>query len=176
VRRSMIALWVRALAYLVVVGGSWLVALPACILIAETGDVVPAFRSLPAFVLGIATFAIGFVLACWAGYCLIQYGQGTPLPLDPPRRLVVCGPYRWVRNPQGIGMMLMVFGEVIAVRSRLLWCLLAATLVYLEMLVGRWEERQMARDFGSEYTAYVGRTRKWLPRRGPGTSSFEHNG
>jgi protein-S-isoprenylcysteine O-methyltransferase Ste14 len=160
----------------VVVGGSWLVALPACILIAETGSAVPGFRSLPAFLLGIAAFALGFGLACWAGYCLIQYGHGTPLPLDPPRRLVVSGPYRWVRNPQGIGMVLMVLGEVTAVRSWCLGCLLPATLIYLELVVSPWEERQLARDFGSEYAGYVSRTGKWLPRRGPGTSSFERNG
>jgi len=160
----MIAPWIRALVYLVAVGETWLVALPACILAAETGSALPRFRSLPAGLLGIATFALGFWLAGWAGYCLVQYGHGTPLPLDPPRRLVVSGPYRWVRNPQGIGMVLLVLGEVAAIRSWFLCCLLPATLIYLELIVGRWEERQMARDFGSEYTAYVGRTRKWLPR------------
>ncbi len=172
----MISLWIRALAYLVIVGGGWLVALPACILIAETGSAVPGFRSLPALLLGIAAFALGFVLACWAGYCLIQYGHGTPLPLDPPRRLVVSGPYRWVRNPQGIGMVLMVLGEVGAVHSSYLWCLLPATLIYLELVVGPWEERQMARNFGSEYADYVSQTRKWLPRRRQVTHSFERNG
>ena len=168
----MIGLWVRALAYLVVVGGSWLVALPACILIVETGGALPGFRNLPALLLGIIVFTLGFGVACWAGYYLIQYGHGTPLPLDPPRRLVVSGPYQWVRNPQGIGMVLMVVGEVVAIRSWCLCCLLPATLIYLELVVGPWEERQMASDFGSEYAAYVGRTQKWIPRRGPRSNPF----
>jgi protein-S-isoprenylcysteine O-methyltransferase Ste14 len=162
----MVVLWARASVYLVIVGGGWLVALPACILVAESGSAMPSLRASPvAILVGGATFTLGFGLASWAGYCLIQYGRGTPLPLDPPRRLVICGPYRWVRNPQAIGMVLMVLGEVIAIRSRLLWCLLPATLAYLEMLVGPWEERQMSRDFGSEYAAYARRTRKWLPCR-----------
>ncbi|MBW3542887.1 MAG: isoprenylcysteine carboxylmethyltransferase family protein [Planctomycetes bacterium] len=164
-RRPAVGLWVRALVYVVIVGGGWLVILPACILFAESGIATPSYRPFPAaLVVGGAAFTLGFALACCAGYFLIQYGQGTPLPLDPPRRLVVCGPYHWIRNPQGIGMVLMVLGQVIVIQSQLLWCLLPITLVYLQV-AGRWEERQMTRDFGSEYAAYVHRTRKWLPLR-----------
>jgi len=35
-----------------------------------------------------------------------------------------------------------------------------------QLIVGRWMHRQLARDFGSEYTSYIGRTPKRLPRRG----------
>src|SRR5687767_10326079 len=104
----MVAVWIRALAYLLIVGGGWLVVLPAGILAAEQGTGGPGFRPLAIALAGGALFALAFVLAGWAGFCLIQYGRGTPLPLDPPRRLVVCGPYRWVRNPQGVAMVLMV--------------------------------------------------------------------
>jgi protein-S-isoprenylcysteine O-methyltransferase Ste14 len=73
-------------------------------------------------------------------------------------------------------MLLLVLGEFTAVRSSYLCSLLPATLIYLELIVGPWEDRQMARDFGLEYAHYVSRTRKWLPRHRPGTTSFERNG
>jgi protein-S-isoprenylcysteine O-methyltransferase Ste14 len=161
----MIAVWVRALVYLLLVGGGWLVFLPAGILAAERGDWRPEFWPIPLALGGCVFFAFGFVLACWAGFCLIQYGRGTPLPLDPPRRLVTCGPYRWVWNPQVVAMVLMVAAEVFAVRSLALWVLLPLTVTYLELLVGPWEERQMARDFGAQYVSYARQVRKWLPRR-----------
>jgi protein-S-isoprenylcysteine O-methyltransferase Ste14 len=160
----MVAVWVRALIYSLVVGGVWLVVLPCGILVAERGSWRPDFRPLPITLAGGLLFAAGFGLACWAGFCLIHYGRGTPLPLDPPRRLVVCGPYRWVRNPQAVAMVLMAAGQVVAIRSAALWVLLPLTIAYLELLVGRWEERQMARDFGADYAAYARRVRKWLPR------------
>jgi protein-S-isoprenylcysteine O-methyltransferase Ste14 len=158
-----VAIWARALIYLLVVTAVWLVALPAGILVAERGSWRPDLQPLPVALTGGALFAMGFGLACRAGFCLIQHGRGTPLPLDPPQRLVSCGPYSRVRNPQAIGMMLMVTGEVIAVRSLALWLLVPLTVAYLELLVGPWEERQMAREFGADYKAYARRVRKWLP-------------
>lgn len=130
----------------------------------RAGSCWPDYHPWPVASAGGAFFAAGFLLACWAGFCLIHYGVGTPLPLDPPRRLVTCGPYRWVRNPQGIAMVLMVLGQVIAVRSLALWVLLPLTVAYLELLVGPWEARQLNRDFGAEYESYSRRVRKWLPQ------------
>src|SRR2546428_14195651 len=46
--------------------------------------------------------------------CIWQFawrGLGTPAPFDPPRRLVISGPYRWVRNPMYIGMGIALIGE-----------------------------------------------------------------
>lgn len=132
----MVAVWIRALSYLLAVGGAWLIVLPAGVLIAEQGSSWPHYQPLPVALVGGALFGAGFGLACWAGFCLIQYGRGTPLPLDPPRRLVVCGPYRRLRNPQAVAMVLMVAGQVVAVRSVALWVLLPLTLAYLEFVVG----------------------------------------
>jgi protein-S-isoprenylcysteine O-methyltransferase Ste14 len=41
-------------------------------------------------------------------------GRGTPAPFDPPRRLVVRGLYRHVRNPMYLGMALALAGEALA--------------------------------------------------------------
>src|SRR5262249_42631872 len=105
--RIMLAIWARALAYLLVVGGGWLLVLPAGLLTAGQGGWQLVSRPLPVTLAGGGLFALGCGLACWAAFCLIKYGYGTPLPLDPPRLLVVCGPYHRVRNPQGIAMLLM---------------------------------------------------------------------
>ena len=157
-------LWIRALVYMCVVGGGWLVLLPASILYWEQAVSWPLARPWPLVAAGVSLFGFGVLLALWAGYYLIQYGGGTPLPLDPPHRLVTNGPYRFVRNPQGIAMVLMVSGEVLVVESAWLWLLLPLTVAYLEVLVGPLETKQLARNFGSDYERYATQVRKWIPR------------
>ncbi len=86
------------------------------------------------------------------------------MPFAPPRRLVTAGPYRFVRNPQGIAMVLMVAGELLSLESGVLWVMLPLTITYLEALVGPLESRQLAKDFGAQYDAYSAKVRKWIPR------------
>lgn len=166
----MIGIWVRALTYMVLIGGGWLIVLPACLLMVEQGAATPALRPWPWPILGAATLLAGVSLAIWAGVFLIQRGEGTPFPLDPTRKLVVVGPYRFVRNPQSIAMTLMVLGEMFAIQSRWLWVMLPATIAYLELLVGPLEDRQLVRDFGQSYLDYRSQVPKWIPRW-PGRSA-----
>src|SRR5436190_17952415 len=52
---------------------------------------------------GMGLVIVGFALVGW---CLVTFafvGKGTAAPFDPPRRLVVAGRYRFVRNPIYIG-------------------------------------------------------------------------
>jgi protein-S-isoprenylcysteine O-methyltransferase Ste14 len=157
-------LWTRALAYMFVIGVGWLVFLPACLLYWEHAGDWMAVRSGLGSVIGIMLFVGGVALAMWAGCYLIGFGRGTPLPLDPPRRLVTNGPYRWVRNPQAIAMVSMVVGELLTVKSDWLWVMLPLTIIYLEAVVGPIEAKQLARDFGLEYESYSARVPKWIPR------------
>ena len=55
----------------------------------------------------------GFVLAGWTTWLFVQKGEGTPAPWDPPRKLVVAGPYRHVRNPMISGVLLMLIAETL---------------------------------------------------------------
>src|SRR5260370_42333207 len=53
--------------------------------------------------LGIAVMLAGgtVALACVATF--VVRGEGTPAPMDPPRKFVAVGPYKFVRNPMYIG-------------------------------------------------------------------------
>jgi protein-S-isoprenylcysteine O-methyltransferase Ste14 len=43
--------------------------------------------------------------------------------------------------------------------------MLPLTVIYREVLVGPWEERDLAARYGEAYVTYKRRVRKWLPRR-----------
>src|SRR5438132_3030131 len=83
--------------------------------------------------------------------CIWQFawrGLGTPAPFDPPRRLVVSGPYRWVRNPMYIGMGVALIGEGI-VFPNLTWVMIAMVgilFVVITLFVMGYEEPTLRRN------------------------------
>jgi protein-S-isoprenylcysteine O-methyltransferase Ste14 len=98
-------------------------------------------------------------------------GLGTPAPFDPPRRLVVSGPYRFVRNPMYLGMGVALIGEAIVfpnVRVPIL-AMVALLFVFVTLFVMGYEEPTLRRLFGAEYEGYCRRVRRWwpVPRRAP---------
>ncbi|HYI09106.1 MAG TPA: isoprenylcysteine carboxylmethyltransferase family protein [Thermoanaerobaculia bacterium] len=98
-------------------------------------------------------------------------GLGTPLPLDPPRRLVVDGLYRWVRNPMYVGMGIFLIGEALLfpaiTRDYLL--LLPILWAIVTAFVMAYEEPTLRRLFGADYEEYLRNVGRWVPRVRPYT-------
>jgi protein-S-isoprenylcysteine O-methyltransferase Ste14 len=145
-------------------GVSWFVVLPLAILRIE-GRADPALRSGGSLVAGVALLLGGCAMSWWAGFHLITRGRGTPFPLDPTKTLVTSGPYRYIRNPQAVGTMLIVLGEIAVVRSRDLLVMIPLSVAYLEGLAATFEDRELRVRFGARYLEYRARVPKWLPRR-----------
>ena len=94
-------------------------------------------------------------------------GGGTPVPLDPPKRLVTHGVYAFVRNPMQLSMTALLLLDSLFLRS--LWPVILALIgiVYSEGLA-RWSENQDMRDrFGTDWTRYRQSVRAWWPRWSP---------
>src|SRR5512142_1653172 len=60
--------------------------------------------------LGWLIVAIGAVIGLPCVWEFAWRGLGTPAPFDPPRKLVISGPYRYVRNPMYVGMGVVFIG------------------------------------------------------------------
>ena len=120
--------------------------------------------TLPLWVRGpVAVIAIsgGQALIVAAKRTLDQARQPS-LPGHPTTELVTGGPYRWSRNPNYLGAILMALGLVALANS--VWFLgisfLAALVLDVWMI--RPEERYLDRHFGAESTAYRARVRRWI--------------
>jgi protein-S-isoprenylcysteine O-methyltransferase Ste14 len=61
--------------------------------------------------LGVILLIVGVGLFSASLYYFWSRGRGTLAPWDPPRRFVVDGPYRFVRNPMISGVIFILFGE-----------------------------------------------------------------
>jgi protein-S-isoprenylcysteine O-methyltransferase Ste14 len=96
-------------------------------------------------------------------------GLGTPAPFDPPRRLVVTGPYRWVRNPMYLGMGIALLGEAIVFPhlTRVILIMIATMWVAVSVFIIAFEEPVLRTMFGKDYEAYCREVRRWIPRFKP---------
>ncbi len=116
----------------------------------------------------------GFIVAgmLWIVPCVVQFHRhgGTPAPVDPPRRLVVRGPYRWTRNPMYLAVGAMLAGQIVWHPSSALLIYAAAVLAALSAFVVWYEEPALRARFGPEYADYAARVPRWMPRP-PGRKS-----
>lgn len=113
--------------------------------------------------LGSVVFACCSALGLTSSYFMVRDGSGTPLPLDQTNKLVVAGPYHFVRNPMAIagigqGIAIAIIFQSIPI---LIYSLLGALVWHL--VVRPIEERDMVRRFGDSYLEYQQRVSCWIP-------------
>lgn len=91
-------------------------------------------------------------------------GEGTPIPYDPPRRLVASGLYRYVANPMQIScaLVLVAWGGVL----RNPWVAAAGPMCFVYSLsVAIWDENDdMRTRFGESWNEYTKNVRPWIFR------------
>ena len=113
---------------------------------------------------GLALLLSASALGVWSATSMATRGDGTPLPSATASRLVIAGPYRFVRNPMAvagiaqaiaIGLMLGSWLVVLyALSGSLLW----------NWVVRPLEEADLEARFGEEFDAYRDRVSCWVPR------------
>jgi len=83
-----------------------------------------------------------------------------------PQRLVVEGPYRYVRNPLYDGDLCLIIGAALLTRS---WALALVAVLYLAQLALQlpFEERELGERFGVPYRRYCELVPRFVPRRSP---------
>jgi protein-S-isoprenylcysteine O-methyltransferase Ste14 len=120
-------------------------------------------------VCGLALLAAGVGLFAGSLYYFWTRGRGTLAPWDPPRRFVVEGPYRFVRNPMISGVIFVLLAEACIFRARPLaeWAglFVLINVIYIPLL----EEPMLVARFGEPYVRYKEAVRRFLPRLHPWT-------
>ncbi len=111
----------------------------------------------------------GLLLAAWAS---LVSGSGRLLGLPhlraiengtqpPAPELVALPPYRWLRQPVNLGVLLLFLGMPEGSPDRLLLaCVLGAWI----LVSAPYEERDAEPTFGDAYLRYKARTPRWVPR------------
>jgi protein-S-isoprenylcysteine O-methyltransferase Ste14 len=151
----------RAVTYSTLFIGFFLIFLPARVLRSSGVPESPAIGGWQSAGMLIGAAGAALALACIATFAIA--GKGTPAPFDPPRRLVVRGPYRFVRNPMYIGAALAVAGAALFYQSTGLLGYIVAFLAATHLFVAAYEEPTLRRTFGLDYEQYCARVGRWWP-------------
>lgn len=151
---------IRTLIFTVFIPGFWTVMMPYWLL---PRGARPEARGAAAAGWLLIGSGVALYLAC-AFWGFAIRGKGTPLPLDPPRKLVVVGPYRVVRNPMYWSVASVMLGEAAVFHSVALLKLVAAFAVGVVLFVLFVEEPALKQKFGVEFEEYCRRVPRWLPR------------
>jgi protein-S-isoprenylcysteine O-methyltransferase Ste14 len=113
---------------------------------------------------GVPLVAVGgaLMIACIVDF--MSRGRGTLAPVDPPTRLVIAGPYRYVRNPMYLAGVCILGGQFLWWQAPGLLLYLAGFWLATHLFVVGHEEPSLSARFGAEYLQYRDRVPRWVPR------------
>lgn len=120
--------------------------------------------ALPA---GVVLLVLASALGIGSAVVMSSLGEGTPLPSAMPHRLVVAGPYRWVRNPMAVAGIAQGVAVGLILSSWLVVAYAVAGAVVWNFVIRPHEEADLERRFGPEFDRYRASVRCWLPRLRP---------
>jgi protein-S-isoprenylcysteine O-methyltransferase Ste14 len=119
--------------------------------------------------LSIPVMTVGIVITVWSAFHFLKV-KGTPVPFNPPPKLVKTGPYRYARNPMLSGVFLFLLGLGFFVNS----VSLVVFFTPIFVLINVWElkqieEPELIKRLGEEYIEYRKKTPMFLPTFRPKT-------
>lgn len=153
--------WIRTV---IILPMNVVVFIPCLILYFSGYEWMPDY---PLIVAGVILFVLGLVFAGWTMRLFAVKGQGTAAPWNPPKKLVISGPYRHVRNPMISSVLAMLAGEVLISGSWGIFAWFVLFIIVNAIYFPLFEEKSLEKRFGGDYIEYKRNVPRWLPRLRP---------
>ncbi len=114
-------------------------------------------------IVSVPILALGLFINLWSTLHFIKVG-GTPVPFNPPAKLVTTGPYAYVRNPQGTSWFILFLGLGVLLQSISLVSIFTPLFILLSVFkLKMYEEPELEKRFGKEYVEYKERVPMYIP-------------
>jgi protein-S-isoprenylcysteine O-methyltransferase Ste14 len=157
----MISLLLRNLLFTILQPGLVAVLFPYLLLKLEDKTLFPNIWTIWQFT-GIMVMFFGFFIMI---ICILRFateGKGTLSPIDPTKKLVVKGLYRYSRNPMYVGVISLLLGETVFWQSFVLAVYAVIIFIGFSFFIIFHEEPRLKRDFGTEYEQYFKKVSRWF--------------
>jgi protein-S-isoprenylcysteine O-methyltransferase Ste14 len=157
-----VVLFVETILFTVLVPGTVAVWIPYRIVL-QTRLGMPALTVASSLAIVVAALGTATYFRCLWDFAVT--GRGIPAPIDHPKRLVVRGLYRYVRNPMYLGVLLILLGETLFFGSSALLMYTVGWFALVHIVVVLYEEPNLRRKFGPSYVSYISAVGRWIPGR-----------
>lgn len=143
--------------------GFFLGVIPLAIVVLERRWAVALPFPLGAVPVGIAVLTLASALGLWSAAVMSTLGDGTPLPSAMPNRLVIAGPYRWIRNPMAVSGIVQGAAVGLILQSWLVVTYAVVGSLVWNYAIRPHEESDLLERFGEEFRQYRDTVRCWIP-------------
>jgi len=117
------------------------------------------------YILSLPIVLAGILLVLWS-FLFFLKARGTPVPVNPPQRLISGGPYAYSRNPMTTGLFLQMFGVGIYFGSALSIFIFTPLYILMHVIeLKKIEEPELEKRLGEEYLEYKKKVPMFFPRR-----------
>lgn len=142
-----------------------MVLVPVILFILNNYLLLPTFENNYFQLIGIVSITGGGLLLIYATSLFAKHGKGgSPLPFDPPRKLVNEGAYKYIRNPMFTASGLIWFGEFFFFGSFLLLPYAIAWVLFNHIHLVAQDEKWLEKRYGKEYLEYKSNTPRYIPK------------
>ncbi|MBT2535629.1 isoprenylcysteine carboxylmethyltransferase family protein [Arthrobacter sp. ISL-69] len=144
--------------------GLFLAVIPLAIAVLEQRWAVAL--PFPSFAgpVGVALLVLASALGISSAVVMSTQGDGTPLPSAMPNRLVIAGPYRWIRNPMAVSGIVQGTAVGFILQSWLVVAYAVLGSLVWNSVVRPLEESDLKKRFGKEFQQYRDTVRCWIPQ------------
>ncbi len=148
---------------------SWIIRIPTPIwllILVVAALLVGWALELPAIVqnraAGVLLIALGVGLSAWGRHTFQRHGAEIYPWSSSHSALVTAGPFRFMRNPMYMGILVAAIGVALVVGTWAMWLVPVVLFLLDNYVIIPFEERSMERTYGDEYRAYKARVRRWI--------------
>ncbi len=143
-----------------------LVSVPAIILYFSTFRLINLSQPVALVVMAILFFC-GFYLIISTMRLFSSVKFGSPASWNPINKLIVTGPYAYVRNPMLIGVFFVLGGECLLFQSMVLSGYLVFFVLINALYFPLVEEKELSARYGKVYDIYKANVPRFFPRLTP---------
>jgi protein-S-isoprenylcysteine O-methyltransferase Ste14 len=149
---------------LVIFWGFFLAVVPFAIAVLEKRWAVGLLFPPGAVPAGAVILLFASALGIASAVAMSTKGEGTPLPSAMANKLVIAGPYRWVRNPMALAGITQGAAVGLLLQSCLVVVYAVAGSLFWNYAIRPLEEADLKERFGGEFERYREAVRCWIPR------------